>query len=82
MAPETGNRAELSVLQRLRLEVVAAQVVWQAVTEYLLPCLYAILGTLAAALGNMARKAEDATLSFSDGGVIFRTLVPGVCSAR
>jgi hypothetical protein len=33
MAPETGDRAELSVLQRLRLEVVAAQVVWQAVTD-------------------------------------------------
>jgi hypothetical protein len=73
-----GERAELSVLQRLRLEVVAAQVVLQAITEYLLPCLYAILGALAAALGNMARKAEDATLSFSDGGVIFRTLVLGV----
>lgn len=68
----------LRQIQHLRLEVVTAQVILQATTEYLLPCLYAMLGALAAALGNLARKAEDATLSFGDGGATFRTLVLGV----
>lgn len=68
----------LQQLQHLRLEVVTAQVILQAITEYLLPCLYAMLGALAAVLGNLARKVEDATLSFSDGGVTFRTLVLGL----
>lgn len=73
-----ANGGELTLVQYLRPEVLKAQVVLQAITEYLLPCLYAMLGALAAAIGNMARKAEDATLSFSDGGAIFRTLVLGV----
>ena len=69
---------QLHLLQGLRLEMVTAQVILRATTEYLLPCLYAMLGALAAVLGNLARRAEDATLSFNDGGVIFRTLVLGL----
>jgi len=77
-AEDSGQPVELHVLQQLRLEVASAQVVLQAIAEYLLPCLYAMLGALAAALRHIARRAEEATLDFSDGGLISRTLVLGV----
>ena len=68
----------LGTVQRLRLEVVRGQITLQAVADYVLPCLYAMLGALAAALRIMARKAEDVTLSYADGGLITRTVVLGV----
>lgn len=68
----------LALAQSLRLEVATANVVLQAIAEYLLPCLYAALGALAAALRHIARRADTATLDFSDGGVIWRSFVLGV----
>lgn len=68
----------LALAQSLRLEVATANVVLQAIAEYLLPCLYAALGALAAALRHIARRADTSTLDFSDGGVIWRSLVLGV----
>lgn len=68
----------LALAQSLRLEVATAEVVLRAIAEYLLPCLYAMLGALAAALRHIARRADTATLDFSDGGVIWRSLVLGV----
>jgi hypothetical protein len=75
---EVVRSAALEDAQRLRLEVATATVVLQAIAEYLLPCLYAVLGALAAALRHIARRADEATLDFSDGGVIMRTLVLGL----
>lgn len=68
----------LQTLQRDRLELVNADVVLRATAEYLLPCLYALLGALAATLRHIARRVEEVTLDYSDGGVVIRTPVLGV----
>lgn len=68
----------LSRVQLLRVEKEKSRVILQAITEYGLPCLYAMLGAMAAGLRYVARRVEESTLDYGDGGVLSRTLVLGL----
>ncbi len=69
---------DLALLQQLRIEEAGAEVRLRAIAEYLLPCLYAALGALAAVMRHVARRTAESTLDFSDRGLISRSLVLGV----
>ena len=61
---------------------VIAQSILSAVSLYLMPCLYGLIGAAAATLRMLRRKVDAATLGYTDRGGLKQNLILGVmCGA-
>ncbi len=79
---QTGERTPTAAVNLLERSGAIAQSILSAVSLYLMPCLYGLIGAAAATLRMLRRKVDAATLGYTDRGGLKQNLILGVmCGA-
>lgn len=78
----SGSQGATSSAALLERSGAIAQSILSAVSLYLMPCLYGLIGAAAATLRMLRRKVDAATLGYTDRGGVKQNLILGVmCGA-